>query len=345
VASGIGPFPILKRRLTMIMRGTRPRSLSAVGLLGLFGLGMAMLPWVPSWAQDPQPGGDRKEIVHELQQRTYAKPGEIEKAAQEVNKAAEELQRARAQFQEAEKRFMEAQRRLAQLGGGDGKLFLFDTGDGRTKVFIRGDFPPPPPPGGVRLEGAGAGVRAVGVRVDGAPADPKAAEEVATLTAQVKGKQALVQEAEARLLQTRARWARAQELFKRAAVTQEEVDVARGEVQIAEAQLLAKKAEVEEVSARLDGAKKRAAEFGHQTRGLQEDGRILLQRLQAPVAPPPIVTAPGAEGERRLQDVERKLVELLKEVQGLRKEMNPPATRPAPGAPPVPPLPPAPRNP
>src|SRR5262249_37936791 len=52
VASGVGQFPMLQRRLTMIMRGTQPRSLSAAGLVAVGLLGIGLLPFTPSWAQE-----------------------------------------------------------------------------------------------------------------------------------------------------------------------------------------------------------------------------------------------------------------------------------------------------
>src|SRR5262245_33972147 len=51
LASGLGPVHDMKRRLTMIMRGTTPRSLTWTGCLGLAALGLVLLPTVPSWAQ------------------------------------------------------------------------------------------------------------------------------------------------------------------------------------------------------------------------------------------------------------------------------------------------------
>src|SRR6266851_1048532 len=50
-ASGIGHMHLLKRRLTMIMRGTTPKALSAAGSLAVLGLAAVLLPLYPSWAQ------------------------------------------------------------------------------------------------------------------------------------------------------------------------------------------------------------------------------------------------------------------------------------------------------
>jgi beta-lactamase regulating signal transducer with metallopeptidase domain len=63
-ASGIGQMHLLKRRLTMIMRGTTPRALSATGSLAVFGLAALLLPVYPTLArtqgpdrpEDQQPG-------------------------------------------------------------------------------------------------------------------------------------------------------------------------------------------------------------------------------------------------------------------------------------------------
>jgi beta-lactamase regulating signal transducer with metallopeptidase domain len=63
-ASGIGHVSHVKRRLTMILRGTPSRTLSPGGLLVVLGLGLLLLPLVPTWAQpreEPKaPGTDKK---------------------------------------------------------------------------------------------------------------------------------------------------------------------------------------------------------------------------------------------------------------------------------------------
>jgi beta-lactamase regulating signal transducer with metallopeptidase domain len=53
VASGVGHVRLLQRRLTMILRGATPQSLTRRGLLLLAGLGLVLLPFVPSLAQQP----------------------------------------------------------------------------------------------------------------------------------------------------------------------------------------------------------------------------------------------------------------------------------------------------
>jgi hypothetical protein len=56
-ASGIGQVTLLKRRLTMIMRGTTPRALSATGSLAVFGLAAVLLPLYPTLARTEQSAG------------------------------------------------------------------------------------------------------------------------------------------------------------------------------------------------------------------------------------------------------------------------------------------------
>jgi beta-lactamase regulating signal transducer with metallopeptidase domain len=51
-ASGIGHFHTLKRRLTMILRGTPPRALSGAGFLAVLALGALLLPLLPTRADD-----------------------------------------------------------------------------------------------------------------------------------------------------------------------------------------------------------------------------------------------------------------------------------------------------
>jgi beta-lactamase regulating signal transducer with metallopeptidase domain len=79
-ASGVGQVPHLRRRLTMIMNGNTPKSLSSVGRLAVLGLGL-MLPLVPVQAQsapqDPKDDRDRqietlKKVIESLEQQKHA---------------------------------------------------------------------------------------------------------------------------------------------------------------------------------------------------------------------------------------------------------------------------------
>lgn len=61
-ASGIGHVEHLKRRLTMILKGMTPKGLSWAGRLTVFGLAGALLPLVPTAAQDPAPEPKQVEL-------------------------------------------------------------------------------------------------------------------------------------------------------------------------------------------------------------------------------------------------------------------------------------------
>lgn len=66
LASGLGPFPSLQRRLTMIFCKGTPKRLSLAGLFGLVGLGGLLLTWSPMpqtvRAQDDRPKTERRPL-------------------------------------------------------------------------------------------------------------------------------------------------------------------------------------------------------------------------------------------------------------------------------------------
>jgi bla regulator protein BlaR1 len=63
-ASGAGHVLHLKRRLTMILRGLTPKTLSPAGRAAVLGLAALLLPLAPSWATDePKPAEPTKPIV------------------------------------------------------------------------------------------------------------------------------------------------------------------------------------------------------------------------------------------------------------------------------------------
>jgi beta-lactamase regulating signal transducer with metallopeptidase domain len=92
VASGLGQLKLLRRRLTMIMRGTTPRNLGGLGFVAVLVLAALLLPLWPTWAQqDPlgvgrslSGGGDQ--------------PGDIDKAKADLKRAADELDRMKLEI-------------------------------------------------------------------------------------------------------------------------------------------------------------------------------------------------------------------------------------------------------
>jgi beta-lactamase regulating signal transducer with metallopeptidase domain len=146
-ASGAGQVPLLKRRLTMILRGPGPRSLSRPGTWALLGLGALLLPLAPTgarpappepdakqaprvaewWHGDPHPGikaavtVDSKQcaVCHGLPekelQRLRAQPDGWTKAHAEVIRLMQEVQTSRANLQQAEARLKAALDRMDAL--------------------------------------------------------------------------------------------------------------------------------------------------------------------------------------------------------------------------------------
>ncbi len=123
MASGVGPIADLKRRLTMIMRGTTPRTLSWRGLLLVVGLGAFLLPLLPSfaWAQDKkeptaEKSADLERTYRELlNQYTDAVAGGHDEA--ELNKLQAQLEMKLKEVQDAEAKIRELREKLGQVEG------------------------------------------------------------------------------------------------------------------------------------------------------------------------------------------------------------------------------------
>jgi beta-lactamase regulating signal transducer with metallopeptidase domain len=144
-ASGIGQVRHLRRRLTMIMQGRTPRSLSWTGFLAVLALGLFLLPFLPVRAQDGA-NGSSEQATEKQGKATDQKIAELkklldkleaEKRAVENQRASDEkeqspdVQKARAEaedlgkqvkvaherFQVLQQRHQEALARLAKLEG------------------------------------------------------------------------------------------------------------------------------------------------------------------------------------------------------------------------------------
>jgi beta-lactamase regulating signal transducer with metallopeptidase domain len=116
-ASGVGQVPHLRRRLTMIMNGNTPRTLSSVGWIALLSLGL-LLPLVPVQAQSPDPQDDHDRQIEALKKLIQSL--EQQKRAEKENHVAEEriIQERRAQENELRaKRAMETEHRVLELHG------------------------------------------------------------------------------------------------------------------------------------------------------------------------------------------------------------------------------------
>ncbi|HTU20203.1 MAG TPA: M56 family metallopeptidase, partial [Gemmataceae bacterium] len=105
LASGLGQIADLKRRLTMIMRGNTPRSLTWPGCLAVVALGLTLLPMLPSLHGQPPSKDEAKKLLHlqqEAQKFRDESRAEVEhqKALIAVKKA--EIKRAEAELKAAE---------------------------------------------------------------------------------------------------------------------------------------------------------------------------------------------------------------------------------------------------
>jgi beta-lactamase regulating signal transducer with metallopeptidase domain len=104
VASGIGHVRHLRRRLTMIMRGTTARTMSSAGRLGMLALGAFFLPLLPSWAQDDPGRGREQQERQQFERKVQAQRATAE--------AQEELARSKAQVAQLEAQVAQAKAQL-----------------------------------------------------------------------------------------------------------------------------------------------------------------------------------------------------------------------------------------
>lgn len=155
LASGLGPVHDLKRRLTMIMRGTTPRSLTWTGCLGLAVLAALLLPVLPTRAQTERLQKEieerlkaeraRKEAV-ELELVLVQQAGDKEKHAQmeqaraKLQQMQAQVEKARAELKQAEEQLRRAMEQMAQIEGRGGKagekiIIMIKDDDGKVRTI------------------------------------------------------------------------------------------------------------------------------------------------------------------------------------------------------------------
>jgi hypothetical protein len=104
LASGLGQVSDLKRRLTMIMRGTTPRALGWRGALTVLSLGALLLPVLPTRAQAPAREGERTETVKRVQISRDDSAPDLQKAEAELRKLEAEIARKKTEIAAAKAR-------------------------------------------------------------------------------------------------------------------------------------------------------------------------------------------------------------------------------------------------
>ena len=147
VASGLGQLDLLRRRLTMIMRGTMPRKLGGLGFLAMLGLGVLLLPMVPTWGQQlSQSRQSQVEMEKSLADAALA-AAVLEKLAaehmqymqvlEEQQKVAKQppkdLDKARADIERLAQQIEELRRSLSKLQGQQTDMKALAGGKAKTQ--------------------------------------------------------------------------------------------------------------------------------------------------------------------------------------------------------------------
>jgi beta-lactamase regulating signal transducer with metallopeptidase domain len=115
LASGLGQVTDLKRRLTMIMRGTTPRALGWPGCLAVLFLGGLLLPLLPTWVRaEPEEKGLTKELVGDDEPEGLPQKEDLKKAEDELRKLEADLRKKMAEIARARARAAAAQKLAAE---------------------------------------------------------------------------------------------------------------------------------------------------------------------------------------------------------------------------------------
>jgi beta-lactamase regulating signal transducer with metallopeptidase domain len=142
LASGVGRVVDLKRRLTMIMRGTTPRTLGWRGAAAVIGLGALLLPMLPAWVQaQPAPKTEAKDVKKadvEVFKYSTVSPEDLQKARAELQALEAVFEQRKAELAETAARVEAARARVrrdesaAKGAAGDG------ASNGRIEVMVDG---------------------------------------------------------------------------------------------------------------------------------------------------------------------------------------------------------------
>jgi hypothetical protein len=175
LANGASPVHDLKRRLTMIMSGSRTGQLTRCGVLAMLGVAMAALAFGPAFAQDrPAPTPERKDAppAEDVERPRTERPRddadrpaeptrrgrEAAEAAdrEEIEKLHQQLERARQEAERAMRRVRELEAAIERSARRPGGADRLPTGPGD------GPGIGPMAPGGPMGPGAGVGPPGVG---------------------------------------------------------------------------------------------------------------------------------------------------------------------------------------
>jgi hypothetical protein len=142
-ASGVGHVHDLRRRVTMIMQGTTPRTLSWSGLLALFGAGAFLLPVMPTWAQQPPPAADQIRLrfaAEEEDDKRDTNRKEIDKLSERM--LIEQIAAKKREIAELEAKLKSIQGgKPAAEKAGTGDIRLWQMIDGKAVEVKPGEHP------------------------------------------------------------------------------------------------------------------------------------------------------------------------------------------------------------
>jgi bla regulator protein BlaR1 len=111
VASGIGYFHLMRRRLTMIMRGKTPQSLTSAGFLAVLTMGVVLLPLFPTLGRSEQPRERPRDRKNDARRDDRGRADdEMAKARAVVKQLADEMQQLRDRLHKAQERLDQLER-------------------------------------------------------------------------------------------------------------------------------------------------------------------------------------------------------------------------------------------
>jgi hypothetical protein len=238
-ASGIGHVRTLKRRLTMIVRGTPPRALSAAGFLIVLALGALLLPLLPTRAEQG--------AAEEPKSRPPVAGNERTATSQETVAPSRDPRASSAN---------PAQDTSGPKGAGP------KTEGPKEDASPKGSGP-------IGAAPKTSAARTAVPEESTAEQIEKATEDIELLEAQLEAKKAEVEEAQALLKQATVEVSRLDKILKHSAtgVSEGEYQTARSKVEIARARVKGKEALMVEVSIRLKHAERRLARLKSRVTG------------------------------------------------------------------------------
>ncbi len=280
-ASGVGHVHDLRRRVTMIMQGTTPRTLSWGGLLALLGAGAFLLPVMPTWAQQPGVEDIRVKIVAEDDANVVkARVNDVE-----IKRLIDELAAKKAEVAALEAK-LRAIQAVKAAAGERRDIIIYKMIDGKAVEAKPGEQP-----------------KIILDFLEDAKAKPEAAKE---LSAGLELKRKRLED-----------FYRAAQNQERPLVIEVVVDGKKQMIQLPPGSRIIKQTETKP-------APTPAPPYFYEIK--PKEGAELPRAPGTPVEPKrfKVVVDPAApvDTDKRVAELEKKLAEMLRELEGLRKDLK-----------------------